>query len=87
VLLAVVFGLGGLLASLGDGVGAAVCRGIALAVGAAWIVSLAMTVLATAIVTLESTGESRGRAAAVDAAGADPTRIESRPAASRPETF
>ena len=86
VSLAVVFGLGGLLASLGDRAGAAVCRGIALGVGAAWVVSLAATVLATAIVTLESCREPPFRAVDSDSA-ADSTRAESRPAPPRSDAL
>lgn len=86
VVLAVVFGLGGLLASLGDTSGAAICRGVALAVGAAWIVSLAGTVLATAVVTLESAGGLPSRP--FDAAGGnDAGTAEPRPTASRPDSF
>lgn len=86
VLLAVVFGLGGLLASLEDRVGAAVCRGIALAVGAMWVVSLAATVLATAIVTLESLPELRGRGGEPGPA-VESSRAEARPAGPRSESF
>ncbi|MFM1995726.1 MAG: hypothetical protein RLZZ111_113 [Planctomycetota bacterium] len=85
VLLAVIFGLGGLLASLDDRSGAAVCRGIALAVGAMWVVSLAATVLATAVVTLESLGEPRSRAAEPEFAAAESSRIDPRPGVSRSE--
>jgi hypothetical protein len=87
VLLAVIVGLGGLLASLEDRSGAAVCRGIALAVGAMWVVSLAATVLATAIVTLESLGESRGRVSELEPAAAEPGRGDPRPGVPRSEPF
>lgn len=86
VVLAVVFGLGGLLASLGDAPGAAICRALALALGAAWVVSLAGTVLATAVVTLESPGDMRG--GAPDAGvHADSTGAEARPGPSRADPF
>jgi hypothetical protein len=86
VVLAVVFGLGGLLASLGDATGAAICRGVALAVGAAWVVSLAGTVLATAVVTLESAATSPPRLSDATS-GTDSGSAEPRPIASRPESF
>lgn len=86
VVLAVVFGLGGLLASLGDVTGAAICRGVALTLGAAWVVALAGTVLMTALVTLESLGDPRGRA---PDAGADAEAggAEARPGPPRADAF
>jgi hypothetical protein len=86
VVLAVVFGLGGLLASLGDATGAGICRGVSLVLGAAWAVALAGTVLTTALVTLESLEDSRGRASD-PGAGPDPSGAEARPVPSRPDPF
>lgn len=54
VVLAIVIGLGGLLSSLGDDYGGAVCRRAALVVGALWIVSIVATALTSSILVLEA---------------------------------
>jgi len=56
MVIAVVLGLGGLLASLGDEVGAAACRRLGLIVGAVWFIALAGTATASGIMALESGG-------------------------------
>ena len=59
--LAVLVGLGGLLRSLGDGPGAAVCGRLALAVGAVWIAAIVATTAATAVIVLDSPPPGRPR--------------------------
>jgi hypothetical protein len=59
VALAVVAGLAGLLAALGDGGGAAVCGRAALGLGVVWLVSLVVTVALTAL-TLLAAPDRRG---------------------------
>lgn len=58
VVIAVLAGLGGLLAALGDDAGARGCGRAALAMGVAWLTSVVATVAATATVALEP---QRGR--------------------------
>jgi hypothetical protein len=53
MVIAVVLGLGALLFSLGDRAGAAACGRIALVIGVAWFLSLAVTATASGIMTLE----------------------------------
>lgn len=53
IVLVIVLGLAGLLASLGDGIGAAVCRGAALAVGVGWLVAVAVTAITAGIVAFD----------------------------------
>jgi hypothetical protein len=86
VVLAVVFGLGGLLASLGDVTGAGICRAFSLGLGAAWVVALAGTVLMTALLTLDSLGDHQGRPSD-PGVGPDSGGVEARPTPSRPEPF
>jgi hypothetical protein len=54
IVLVIVLGLAGLLASLGDGVGAAVCRGAALAVGVGWLVAVTVTAITAGIVAVDT---------------------------------
>lgn len=56
MVIAVVLGLGGLLASLGDVAGATACRRVGLIVGAVWFIALAGTATASGIMALESGG-------------------------------
>lgn len=56
MVIAVVLGLGGLLASLGDQAGAAACRRVGLIVGAVWFIALAGTATASGIMALEGSG-------------------------------
>lgn len=61
MVIAVVLGLGALLASLGDEAGAAGCGRIGLVIGVGWFLALAATATATGILTLEaSAGQPRG---------------------------
>ena len=53
MVIAVVLGLGALLASLGDRAGAAGCGRIGLVIGVAWFLALAATATASGILTLE----------------------------------
>lgn len=52
VVLSIVLGLGGLLAALGDGAGAAVCRRAGLVVAVFWMTALVGTVAGTAVAQL-----------------------------------
>lgn len=53
VVLAVVLGLGGLLAAVGDESGARACRRVALAAGVVWLVAVVATTAASAVAVLE----------------------------------
>ena len=53
MVLVVVLGLGGLLASLGDQAGATVCGRIGLVLGVAWLLALAGTATASGILSLD----------------------------------
>lgn len=56
IVIVVALGLAGLLAALGDDVGAAVCRGSALAVAVGWVVSVVTTAVAAGIVAVDAAG-------------------------------
>ena len=53
VVLAVVLGLGGLLAAVGDAAGAKACSRMALVAGAAWLVAIVATTATTALALLD----------------------------------
>jgi len=53
MVIAVVAGLGALLASLGDAAGAAACGRVALVCGAGWFLALVGTVTACGIIALD----------------------------------
>lgn len=59
VALAVVLGLGGLMAALGDDGGAVACQRLALVAGGLWIVSIVATTVLNAIAALERSGRRR----------------------------
>lgn len=61
MVIAVVLGLGALLASLGDKVGAAACGRIGLAMGVVWFLALAATATASGIMTLEGNADRSER--------------------------
>lgn len=52
VMLAVVLGLGGLLAAVGDAAGAQVCGRVGVVLGAVWVTAVVATVAATAAAVL-----------------------------------
>jgi len=54
MVIAVVLGLGALLASLGDKAGAIACGRIGLVIGVVWFLALAATATASGIMTLEA---------------------------------
>jgi len=54
MVIAVVLGLGALLASLGDKAGGVACGRIGLAIGVVWFLALAATSTASGIMTLEA---------------------------------
>lgn len=58
VVVAVVLGLGALLAAVGDAPGAVVCRRLGLVAGVLWLVALVATTVASGIAAIESA--SRG---------------------------
>jgi hypothetical protein len=55
VVLAVVLGLGSLLAAVGDESGARACGRVALAAGAAWLVAVVATTAVSAVALLDRT--------------------------------
>jgi hypothetical protein len=59
VVLAVVLGLGGLLAAVGDESGARACRRVALVAGAVWLVAVVTTTAASAVAVLERQEQPR----------------------------
>jgi hypothetical protein len=61
MVIAVVLGLGALLASLGDRAGAAGCGRIGLVIGVAWFLALAATATAGGILTLEGNAGAAAR--------------------------
>lgn len=61
ILLAIVLGLGALLASLGDRVGAAICVRVAQGVGVLWLLAVVATALAAGIAALDDAPPRRGR--------------------------
>lgn len=61
MVIAVVVGLGALLASLGDKVGAAACGRIGLVFGVVWFLALAATATASGIMTLEGSSDRSDR--------------------------
>lgn len=61
ILLAIVLGLGALLASLGDRVGATICVRVAQGVGVAWLLAVVATALAAGVAALDDAPPRRGR--------------------------
>lgn len=61
VALAVVLGLGALLAALGDAWGAAACQRIALVSGGLWAIAIVATTVLNAMAVLEHRGRRRRR--------------------------
>jgi len=59
MVIAVVLGLGALLASLGDKAGGVACGRIGLAIGVVWFLALAATSTASGIMTLEASTSRR----------------------------
>lgn len=61
VALAVIVGLGALLAAVGDEAGAAACGRVCLVVGAGWLMALAGTATATGILAVKGPRPGTGR--------------------------
>jgi hypothetical protein len=61
VALAVIVGLGALLAAVGDEAGAAACGRVCLVIGAGWIVAVAGTATAAGILVVEGPRSPAGR--------------------------
>jgi len=61
VALAVIVGLGALLAAVGDQAGAAACGRVCLLIGAGWLVAIAGTATAAGILAVEGPRPADGR--------------------------